>query len=383
MGAREAEAHGLVTSVVPSEATVPAALELAARIAAMPPVAVIAAKAAVNRAEELPLEAGLEFERRSFYLLFDTEDQAEGMAAFAEKRTPTLEGPLMSIGPGDEPAPAGATRARQPRADRRERAGQRPRRPRRRLACVRRSTTAAAAGTSSRPPPRHARTMLAEIDADALAQRGPEEARPAADRPRPGGPRRRLRRSASRAYDVLVNADHLLAWGIGAEALRETAMANLARLVRRRRRGPTSCPATRRLLSSDTGEGGDAARILLPEVRAHLAGECGGPARVLVGAARTGTCSSPARCSPATREFAGQFAAFVADVADGAHEPIDGGLFELVGERATSLVPAVRAAAVTPGAPASTPSRRSSSSVDAEARRRDDHAQPAGGAELR
>jgi len=92
MGAREAEASGLVTSVVPAEATVPAALELAGRIAAMPPVAVLAAKAAVNRAEELSLDAGLEFERRSFYLLFDTEDQKEGMAAFTEKRTPSWRG---------------------------------------------------------------------------------------------------------------------------------------------------------------------------------------------------------------------------------------------------------------------------------------------------
>ena len=92
MGAREAEAHGLVSKVVPSEATVPAALELAARIASMPPVAVMAAKAAVNRADELSLDAGLEFERRSFYLLFDTEDQAEGMAAFAEKRKPQWKG---------------------------------------------------------------------------------------------------------------------------------------------------------------------------------------------------------------------------------------------------------------------------------------------------
>jgi enoyl-CoA hydratase len=92
MDAREAEAHGLVTSVVPADETVPKALELAARIAAMPPVAVLAAKAAVNRAEELPLEAGLEFERRSFYLLFDTEDQKEGMAAFAEKRKATWRG---------------------------------------------------------------------------------------------------------------------------------------------------------------------------------------------------------------------------------------------------------------------------------------------------
>jgi enoyl-CoA hydratase len=92
MGAREAEAHGLVTSVVPAEATVRAALELGARVAAMPPVAVLAAKAAVNRAEELSLEAGLEFERRSFYLLFDTEDQKEGMAAFGEKRSPHWRG---------------------------------------------------------------------------------------------------------------------------------------------------------------------------------------------------------------------------------------------------------------------------------------------------
>jgi enoyl-CoA hydratase len=92
IGAREAEAHGLVSMVVPSEATVPAALELAARIAAMPPVAVMAAKAAVNRAEELSLEAGLADERREFFRLFDTEDQAEGMAAFMEKRSPHWKG---------------------------------------------------------------------------------------------------------------------------------------------------------------------------------------------------------------------------------------------------------------------------------------------------
>jgi enoyl-CoA hydratase len=87
MSAREADAHGLVTSVVPSEATVGAALELAARVAAQPPLAVIAAKEAILRAHELPLSAGLEFERRAFFLLFATEDQAEGMAAFTDKRT--------------------------------------------------------------------------------------------------------------------------------------------------------------------------------------------------------------------------------------------------------------------------------------------------------
>jgi enoyl-CoA hydratase len=92
MGAREAEAHGLVTRVVPDEEVVPVALELAGTIASMPPLAVIAAKEAVNRAEELGLAAGLEFERRSFYLLFASEDQREGMAAFTEKRKPAWKG---------------------------------------------------------------------------------------------------------------------------------------------------------------------------------------------------------------------------------------------------------------------------------------------------
>ena len=90
--AREAEAHGLVTQLVPREATLSAALELAARIAAMPPLAVMAAKEAVNRAFELPLEAGLEFERRNFFLLFGSDDQREGMAAFLDKRTPDFKG---------------------------------------------------------------------------------------------------------------------------------------------------------------------------------------------------------------------------------------------------------------------------------------------------
>ncbi|MBI2777339.1 MAG: enoyl-CoA hydratase/isomerase family protein [Chloroflexi bacterium] len=92
IGAREAEAHGLVTRVVPDAEVVPDALRLGAEIAAMPPLAVMAAKEAVNRAEELPLEAGLEHERRLFYLLFSTEDRREGMAAFIEKRPPAWTG---------------------------------------------------------------------------------------------------------------------------------------------------------------------------------------------------------------------------------------------------------------------------------------------------
>jgi enoyl-CoA hydratase len=90
--AREAEMHGLVTKIVPAQETLPAALELAAQVAALPPLAVVAAKEAVNRAFELSLEAGLEFERRNFFLLFASEDQKEGMAAFVEKRAPRWKG---------------------------------------------------------------------------------------------------------------------------------------------------------------------------------------------------------------------------------------------------------------------------------------------------
>ncbi len=90
--AAEAEAVGLVTRVVPAEATLDAALELAAQVASMPPLAVLAAKAAIRAAAERPLADGLAAERASFFGLFDTDDQAEGMAAFIDKRTPAWTG---------------------------------------------------------------------------------------------------------------------------------------------------------------------------------------------------------------------------------------------------------------------------------------------------
>jgi enoyl-CoA hydratase len=90
--AREAEAHGLVTRLAAREETLGAALDLARDVASMPPLAVMAAKEAVNRAFELSLEAGLEFERRNFFLLFSGEDQKEGMRAFIDKRAPEWKG---------------------------------------------------------------------------------------------------------------------------------------------------------------------------------------------------------------------------------------------------------------------------------------------------
>lgn len=92
LNAREADARGLVSLVVPAEEALDRALELAGRIAAQPPLAVRAAKAAVNAAYEGSLSTGLADERAAFFELFASEDQKEGMAAFTEKRAPTWKG---------------------------------------------------------------------------------------------------------------------------------------------------------------------------------------------------------------------------------------------------------------------------------------------------
>ncbi len=90
--AAEADRLGLVTAVVPAEETLGRALELAGRIAALPPLAVRAAKAAVIVTQDLPLTDGLRAERDGFEALFGTEDQREGMTAFLEKRPAAWRG---------------------------------------------------------------------------------------------------------------------------------------------------------------------------------------------------------------------------------------------------------------------------------------------------
>jgi enoyl-CoA hydratase len=92
MDAAEAAVAGLVTRVVPASDTLDAALALADDIAAMPPVAVRAAKQAVRAAQEVSLSEGLRREREAFFALFDTVDQVEGMRAFIEKRPPVWVG---------------------------------------------------------------------------------------------------------------------------------------------------------------------------------------------------------------------------------------------------------------------------------------------------
>ena len=90
--AREAEAAGLVARVTQDELVVEDALSLAAKVAAKSPIALRLAKEAVNAAFEMSLTDALAHERRLFYLLFASEDQKEGMAAFLEKRSPDFRG---------------------------------------------------------------------------------------------------------------------------------------------------------------------------------------------------------------------------------------------------------------------------------------------------
>ena len=102
-------------------------------------------------------------------------------------------------------------------------------------------------------------------------------------------------------FDVIVNTEHLLSWGVSPEELRAAALKNLAAWS-------ADAPWTdevsgdRRLLSSDTGDGSDAARILL-----------------IAGTLR-----------PGDGEFAGLIGEFVVEHSGGADEPIDRRVFELV-----------------------------------------------------
>lgn len=92
VSAADAERFGLVNRVLPVDRYLEEAKRLAAVIATRPPLAVRLAKEAVNMAYETGLTAGLDYERRLFYLLFASEDKREGMRAFLEKRPGAFTG---------------------------------------------------------------------------------------------------------------------------------------------------------------------------------------------------------------------------------------------------------------------------------------------------
>jgi enoyl-CoA hydratase/carnithine racemase len=90
--AREALDLGIVNSVVPAGDWLAAAIELAEVVARRPPLAARLGKQAVLAADETPLAAGLDQERRLYELAMATEDRMEGMNAFIEKRQPQFRG---------------------------------------------------------------------------------------------------------------------------------------------------------------------------------------------------------------------------------------------------------------------------------------------------
>ena len=92
VSASEALTMGLVSRIVADAAVETEAQNLALRIAALPPLAVQAAKQAVLMSDSMPLESGLQFERRSFERLFASSDKREGMRAFLDKRPPRFTG---------------------------------------------------------------------------------------------------------------------------------------------------------------------------------------------------------------------------------------------------------------------------------------------------
>ena len=91
MDAEEAERSGLVSRIIPADDLVEEAVKTAEAIAKLSMPIVMMAKEAVNSAYETSLAEGVHFERRLFHATFSTEDQKEGMAAFAEKRQPAFK----------------------------------------------------------------------------------------------------------------------------------------------------------------------------------------------------------------------------------------------------------------------------------------------------
>jgi hypothetical protein len=132
---------------------------------------------------------------------------------------------------------------------------------------------------------------------------------------------------AAGGFDIVVNGDHLLSWGVEPRQIQDAAMRNLSTWSAS---APWSSEVSgsRHLISSQTGDGCDAARILLPEVVAHLVRELGSFGRILVGLPERHLLIAGSM-RPGDDDFAGLFASFIVEQSGDADEPIDRRVFEL------------------------------------------------------
>ena len=179
-------------------------------------------------------------------------------------------------------------------------------------------------------PPGTQGTSIETVDREALAQHSLQHhTQPLIDSGPAGLPV--VYTIAAGGFDIVVNSDHLLSWAIEPSELQDAALRNLATWAAN---APWSEEASgeRRVISSDTGDGFDAVRILLPDALAYLSRELGDAGRVLVGiperhllVATTLAADDPG--------FAAMFGEFVIEQSGGADEPVDRRLFEIVGGR--------------------------------------------------
>ena len=137
---------------------------------------------------------------------------------------------------------------------------------------------------------------------------------------------------AAEGFAVLVNAEHVLSWGVDGAELHDAAMANLAAWSSQAEWNEERTDE-RRLLSSSTGDGYDAARILLPEVRARiaeLATDAPAGTRILVGLPERDLLVA-GLLAPGDDEFIALFREFLAEQYAAAVQPIEQRILELRG----------------------------------------------------
>jgi len=137
---------------------------------------------------------------------------------------------------------------------------------------------------------------------------------------------------AAKGFAVLVNAEHLLSWGVDGGELHNVAMANLAGWSAEAE-WTEERTDDRRLLSSSTGDGYDAARILLPEARARIAEltkDAAAGARILVGLPERDLLVA-GLLAPGDDEFVALFGEFLAEQSAAAVQPIEERILELRG----------------------------------------------------